>query len=134
LLTTFWLWTWWKKPEYPERTTDHGQATGKLYHLQLRVECTLFVIYKAGRECDFNKMHFWNNLSGIRESKKDIRLLYPGCYKLMFYDTDHKKTFIFWISCCFFLNKHSRRIHVLVICLLYAKVYLMVLYKTKTYQ
>jgi hypothetical protein len=25
-----------------ERTTDHGQAAGKLYHLQLRVECTLF--------------------------------------------------------------------------------------------
>ena len=22
---------WWSKPEYPERTTDHGQATGKLY-------------------------------------------------------------------------------------------------------
>jgi len=40
--------SWWKKPEYPERTTDHGQATGKLYHLRLRVECTLFVIYKAG--------------------------------------------------------------------------------------
>jgi hypothetical protein len=33
---------WWKKPEYPERTIDHGQATGKLYHLQLRVECTFF--------------------------------------------------------------------------------------------
>ena len=33
---------WWKKPEYPERTTDHGQATGKLYHLWLQVECTLF--------------------------------------------------------------------------------------------
>jgi hypothetical protein len=31
-----------KKPEYPERTTDHGQATGKLYHLRLRVECSLF--------------------------------------------------------------------------------------------
>ena len=28
--------------EYPERTTDYGQATGKLYHLRLRVECTLF--------------------------------------------------------------------------------------------
>ena len=26
----------------PERTIDHGQATGKLYHLRLRVECTLF--------------------------------------------------------------------------------------------
>ena len=32
---------WWKKPEYPKRATDHGQATGKLYHLRLRVECTL---------------------------------------------------------------------------------------------
>jgi hypothetical protein len=41
---------WWKEPEYPERTTDNGQATGKLYHLRLRVECTLFVIYKDGRE------------------------------------------------------------------------------------
>jgi hypothetical protein len=33
---------WWRKPEYPERTTDPGQATGKLYHWRLRVECTLF--------------------------------------------------------------------------------------------
>jgi hypothetical protein len=30
---------WWKKPE---RTTDHGQVTGKLYHLRLRVECIFF--------------------------------------------------------------------------------------------
>ena len=39
-----WRWNrfqWWKKPEYPE---------SKLYHLRLRVECTLFVINKAGRE------------------------------------------------------------------------------------
>jgi hypothetical protein len=28
--------------EAPERTTDHGQGTGKLYHLRLRVECILF--------------------------------------------------------------------------------------------
>ena len=27
-----------------------GQATDKLYHFRLRVECNLFVIYKAGRE------------------------------------------------------------------------------------
>jgi hypothetical protein len=30
---------WQRKPE---RTTDPGQATGKLYHWRLRVECTLF--------------------------------------------------------------------------------------------
>ena len=46
---------WWRKPEYPERTTYHGQATVKLYHLRLRVKCTLFVIYKAGRE----PMPYW---------------------------------------------------------------------------
>ena len=50
----FW---WWRKPEYPERTTDPGQAYGKLYHLRLRVECTLFVIYKAGREP--TPLHLW---------------------------------------------------------------------------
>ena len=33
---------WWRKPEYPRRTTDHGQAIGKLYHLRLRVECTFY--------------------------------------------------------------------------------------------
>ena len=38
---------WWKKQEYPERTTDHGQATGKLYHLLLWVECTLFCILQS---------------------------------------------------------------------------------------
>ena len=31
-----------EEAEYPERTTDHGQVTGKLYHLRLRAECTLF--------------------------------------------------------------------------------------------
>ena len=32
---------WWKKAEYSERTTHHGQATGKLFHLRLRVEFPL---------------------------------------------------------------------------------------------
>ena len=38
---------WWRKPEYLDRTTDHGHATGKLYHLRLQVECTLFLICKT---------------------------------------------------------------------------------------
>jgi hypothetical protein len=41
---------WWKKPEYPERITDHGQATDQLYHLRLKSSAPFFVIYKAGRE------------------------------------------------------------------------------------
>jgi hypothetical protein len=31
------------KPEYPERTTNHGQAIGKLYHLRCESRTTLFV-------------------------------------------------------------------------------------------
>jgi hypothetical protein len=31
-----------EEAEYPERITDHGQATGKLHHMRLRL-----VIYKA---------------------------------------------------------------------------------------
>jgi hypothetical protein len=34
----------------PEENHRQWQATGKLYHLRLPVECTLFVIYKAERE------------------------------------------------------------------------------------
>ena len=40
---------WWMKPE---RTTDHGQTTGKLYHLRMRVECTLFcILQKPNTDC-----------------------------------------------------------------------------------
>jgi hypothetical protein len=51
---------WWKKPE---RTTDHGQAIGKLYHLRLRVECTFFVyfIHKPNSsEADYINNHILN--------------------------------------------------------------------------
>jgi hypothetical protein len=36
------LW-WWKKPEYPERTTGHGQATGKPYHCNMKRTCKILL-------------------------------------------------------------------------------------------
>ena len=36
-----------------ERTTDHGQETGKLYHLRLRVECTLFCNIQSRAQTEF---------------------------------------------------------------------------------
>ena len=48
----------------PERTTDQGQSTGKLYQLRLRVECTLFVIYKAGKlKCSATMHIVWRQWS-----------------------------------------------------------------------
>jgi hypothetical protein len=41
---------WWRKAEYPERTTDPGQTTGNLYHPAAASRVHLFVIYKAGQE------------------------------------------------------------------------------------
>ena len=50
---------WLKKPEHPKRTTDHEQATGKLYHLWLRVECTLFVNLQSRARTHYLKEYLY---------------------------------------------------------------------------
>ena len=39
---------WWRKPEYPEKTTDLGQVTDKPCHVRLQVKCTLFCVFQSG--------------------------------------------------------------------------------------
>ena len=41
---------WWRKPEYPERTTDLGQVTDKPYHVWCELNANpFFVWYKPRR-------------------------------------------------------------------------------------
>ena len=38
---------WWRKPEYPERTTDLGQVTDKPYHVRCELNATHFCMVQT---------------------------------------------------------------------------------------
>jgi hypothetical protein len=50
---------WWRKPEYPVKTTDMSQVTAKLYHIMLNNDCTtpLNGIQIHNVSCDRHWLH-----------------------------------------------------------------------------
>jgi hypothetical protein len=61
---------------------SYVQATGKLYHLRLRVECTLFVICKAGSE----PMPYGNQVASLEWKQIIILCPYYDSYLIINHD------------------------------------------------
>ena len=57
---------WWRKPEYPEKSTDMSQVTAKLYHIMLNNDCTtpLNGIQIHNVSCDRHWLHMQIQLPG----------------------------------------------------------------------
>jgi hypothetical protein len=63
---------WWKKPEYPERTTDHGQAASSFTEASIRYsECCQKLIdtypddLNSNLSTEFHQFHSYNKLQRL---------------------------------------------------------------------
>ena len=83
---------WWKKPEYPERTSDHGQATGKFYQFAMRIECTFLCNFQSRVRTHIVLVIGWYKLLGkllgkVYSMQHDTILFSATCDWTMMFST-----------------------------------------------
>ena len=50
---------WWRKPLYPERTTNFGQVTDKPFHMRCKLNFTCFYMVQSQRNGKVNQLAFF---------------------------------------------------------------------------